>query len=104
MRKEIFGASHSETRAAILFLKNFHKSKVRKAFLKKKGACIQIQRVIRGFITRIKVAIMAKEYAAYLKLHPRDEDILYPDEKIKKKGKGGKHAAKGKSFKKKQST
>jgi hypothetical protein len=32
---------------------------------------------------------MAKEYAEWLILNPRDEDILYPDEKKKKKkGKG----------------
>lgn len=102
MRQEIFGASHAEKRAATLFLKNFQKSKCRRAFLKKRGSCIQLQRIIRGHITRVRVAILAKEYAEYLILNPRDEDILYPDgEKRKKKAKGGK--GKGKLLKKKSS-
>jgi hypothetical protein len=89
MRREIFAASHAEIRAAHMFLKNFLKSKARRAFMKKKGACIFIQKIIRGFITRVRVKIMAKEYAEWLILNPRDEDILYPDEKKKKKkGKG----------------
>mmetsp|Transcript_19544 Transcript_19544/g.36425 ORF Transcript_19544/g.36425 Transcript_19544/m.36425 type:complete len:260 (+) Transcript_19544:147-926(+) len=88
MRKEIFAASHSEIRAAHLFLKNFLKSKARRAFLKKRVACIQIQRIIRGFVTRIRVKQLAKEYAEWLILNPREEDILYPtDKKKKKKGK-----------------
>ena len=98
MRREIFAASDSEKRAATLFLKNFLKSKTRRSFLKQRGACIQIQKIIRGYITRIAVAILAEEYAEYLLHNPRDEDVLYPDDKRKKKkGKIGK----GKSFKKK---
>lgn len=86
MRQEIFATSHAEIRAATLFLKNFLKSKTRKDFMKKKGACIQIQKVIRGYTTRVRVKILAKEYAEWLILNPRDEDLLYPDDH-KKKGK-----------------
>lgn len=108
MRREIFAASDAEKRAAILFLKNFHKSRTRRAYVKKKGSCIQIQKIIRGFITRIRVAVLAEEYAEYLLHNPRDEDVLYPDDKKKKKkkhgGKAGKHSHKGgKSSKKKGS-
>jgi hypothetical protein len=99
MRKEIFSASKQEIRAATMFLKNFHKSKARRAFLIKRGAAIHCQRIIRGCITRIKVSVMAKEYAEWLILNPKDEDLLYPDDKKKKKGKGKGKVQKGKSFK-----
>ena len=99
MRHEIFNASIGEKRAANLFLKNFLKSKARRAFLKKRVACITIQKIIRGHIARVRVAILAEEYRQYLLLNPRDEDILYPEKK-KKKGKQ-KSFNKAKSFKKK---
>lgn len=77
MRKEIFSASHPEKRAATLFLKNFHKSKCRRVFLKKRISCIQLQRIIRGNITRVRVTTLAIENA---------EDVLYPEGEKKSEG------------------
>ena len=98
MRREVFKTSIAEKRAAMLFLKNYWKSKERRKFLIKRGSCIQIQKIIRGFITRIRVQIMTQEYKEWLILNPKEEDKLHPDVKnSKKKKKGGKgHHAKKK--------
>ena len=71
MRKTIFAASKAEIRAATLFLKNFWKSKARRAFIIKRGAAIQCQKVIRGYVARKRVAVMAEEYAEWLRLNPQ---------------------------------
>mmetsp|Transcript_6061 Transcript_6061/g.9156 ORF Transcript_6061/g.9156 Transcript_6061/m.9156 type:complete len:255 (-) Transcript_6061:178-942(-) len=84
MRHEIHLAETKEYRAAVLFHKNFLKSKYRRKFLHQVKMIIQIQRIMRGVLGRVK-AIKRKEEYELWKL--RNPDGVVKKKKSKKKSK-----------------
>ncbi|CAE7790746.1 unnamed protein product [Symbiodinium microadriaticum] len=73
-KQEIYLAETKEQRAAVLFRKNFLKSKYRKLFCRKVMMATRIQKIVRGMIGRRLGAEKREEMELWWAMHPDGED------------------------------